>query len=136
MKKKLDKNQEHPELTIEQPDEELIPKFTNQLKVAILNAPVVTSFGNYTYFPIPIESAKILANASEFSSYVGHEATAEIISELLDKPVGYSRKMLKQKVGQMALVFKLKKRPPEGSILDRGQVEEHGYEFGILYRFK
>jgi hypothetical protein len=124
------------ELSIEAPDGELTPKFGTELKIAVLNAPIITTFGNYTYFPIPIESARILVNAVEFSSYVGHESTASIISKLLHKPVGTSRKELKQKVGQIALVFKLKKRQPEGTVLTEEAVEKIGYEFGILYRLK
>ena len=128
--------EEHTELSIDAPDEDLVPKFGTEVKLAILNAPVVSTFGNYTYFPIPLESAKILVNAANISSYVGHKSTAEVLSEVLEKPVGFSRKMLRQKVGQMALVFKLKKRPEEGKILNKEEVEKHGYEFGILYRLR
>jgi len=135
-KKKEEPIEDHTELAIEAPDEGLIPKFGAEMKLAVLNAPVVTSFGNYTYFPIPLESARILINAVNFSSYVGHESTAELMSDILEKPIGYSRKMLKQRVGQMALVFKLKIRPEEGKILTRPEVEKHGYEFGLLYRLK
>lgn len=135
-KKKDEQTEEHTELAIDAVDEELIPKFGSEMKLAVLNAPVMTSFGNYTYFPIPLESAKILINAVNFSSYVGHESTAELMSDILERPIGFSRKMLKQTVGQMALVFKLKVRPEEGKILTREEVEKHGYEFGLLYRFK
>lgn len=128
--------EEEEELKIDKPDKELVPKFGSEMKIAVLNGPIVTTFGNYTYFPIPIESAKILINAANFSSYVGHESTAEIISKLLEKPVGYNRKELKQKIGQVALVFRLKKRPPEGVVLSIEEVHKIGYEFGILYRLK
>lgn len=130
------KDEQKQELSIEQPDQKLTPKFGTEMKIAVLNGPIVTSFGNYTYFPVPIESAKILINAAEFSSFVGHESTAQIVSELLEKPIGYSRKELKQKIGQIALVFRLKQRAPEGKVLNKTEVEEIGYEFGILYRLK
>ena len=132
--KKEDEEIDIAELSIEAPDIELLPKFGTEMKIAVINSPIVTSFGNYAFFPIPIESAKILLNSVEFSSYVGHKSTAETISRLLGKPVGFSRKELKQKVGQMAIVFKLKERAPEGKILTEKEVEEIGYEFGILYR--
>jgi hypothetical protein len=126
----------HDDLSIDQPDEDLTPKFGTEMKIAVLNGPIATTFGNYTYFPIPIESARILINATDFSSYIGHESTAHILSRLLEKPISYSRKELKQKVGQMALVFRLKKRAQEGTILDEDELEKIGYEFGILYRVK
>lgn len=135
MKKENDLGKDK-DLSINQPDEKLIPKFGTEMKIAVLNGPVVTSFGNYTYFPIPIESAKILINATEFSSYIGHESTAQIVSRLLEKPIGYNRKELKQKIGQIALVFRLAHRCPEGTILNEEEVEKMGYEFGILYRVK
>lgn len=124
------------DLAIEKPIERNAPKFDNVMKLAILNAPIITSFGNYTYYPIPLESAKILVNAMEISSFVGHESTAQLISEILERPIGFSRKELKQRTGQMALVFKLKKRASEGTVLDRKMLDEIGYEFGILYRTK
>jgi hypothetical protein len=37
-----------------------------------------------------------------------------------------------QQEGQVALVFKLKGRAPEGVILDRSQIEEIGYEFKTM----
>ena len=135
-KDKKDEKEKEADLSIEQPDESLIPKFGTDLKIAVLNGPIVTSFGNYTYFPIPIESAKILINAAEFSSFVGHESTSVMISELLEKPIGNSRKELKQKIGQIALVFRLKQRAPEGKVLNKQELEDIGYEFGILYRLK
>ena len=131
-----DKTEKHDELSIDQPDKALEPKFGTEMKIAVLNGPICTTFGNYTYFPIPIQSAKILINACEFSSYIGHESTAEIVSKLLEKPIGFCRKELKQKVGQMALVFQLKERAQEGSILTMDQIEEVGYTFGILYRLR
>ena len=136
MPSKKDKSEEHDKLSIDQPDEGLVPKFGNEMKIAVLNGPIATTFGNYTYFPIAIESAKILINAANFSSYVGHESTADVISHLLGKSVKYSRKELKQRVGQIALVFRLKKRAPEGIVLTEEEIEKIGYEFGILYRLK
>lgn len=133
-KESEDQDSEQAELSVDKIEKDLAPKFGREMKIAVLNAPVLTADGNYAYFRIPIESARILINSMEFSSYVGHESTAQIISKLLHKPIGFSRKELKQKVGQMALVFKLKKRPPEGKILTEEEVEETGYDFFIMYR--
>ena len=128
----IDNNQK--ELSVEHIEENIAPKFGREMKIAILNAPVLSTDGNYAYFRIPIESARILINSMDFSSYVGHESTAAIISKVLQKKIGFSRKELKQRVGQIALVFKLKKRPPEGRILNEEEVEEVGYDFFIMYR--
>ncbi|WP_352432769.1 DUF1874 domain-containing protein [Pyrinomonas sp.] len=37
-------------------------------------------------------------------------------------------------VGEAALVFRLKRRIPEGKVLNRREIEEVGYEFGLLTR--
>ena len=138
----IKKKQDEPEkdadadLKINHTPSKLMPKFEQEMKLAIINAPIITTYGSYAYYPIPIESARILVNSMEISSHVGHESTAAIISDVLERPIGFSRKELKQKVGQQALIFKLKRRAPEGTILNREQLEEIGYEFGILYRSK
>jgi len=121
-------------LKIDHTPEHEIPKFNHSMKLAILNAAILTAHGTYSFTPCPVETARILANSMEISSHVGHESTAKIISDLLNRPVSHSRKELKQKVGQIALVFSLKKRAPEGKILTQAQLEEFGYEFKIMYR--
>jgi hypothetical protein len=37
-----------------------------------------------------------------------------------------------QTEGDAALIFRLKKRPAEGRVLSREEIEEIGYEFGVL----
>lgn len=69
-----------------------------------------------------------------FQSAIGHQATAEILSELLSVPVGVNRIEYSQQVGERAIVFKLRGRVPEGCILTRNQIEEIGYDFGLLER--
>lgn len=124
------------DLTIEHVPDALIPKSGKSMKLAILNTSILTSPGNYSCFPVPVESARILINSAELESHVGHESTAKLISEILEVDIPCSREELKQKVGQMALVFKLKKRAPEGTVLDEKQLKEIGYEFWILFRSK
>jgi Domain of unknown function (DUF1874) len=122
------------DLKIDHVDDKLIPKHHKSMKLAILNAPVLTACGNYTCYPIPTESARILVNSMEIESHVGHETTAKLISKILECPISFCRDELKHQVGQNALIFKLKHRAPEGKILDERQLSEIGYEFWILYR--
>jgi hypothetical protein len=67
-------------------------------------------------------------------SAIGHRTTAELLSGLLDYQVAVNRMDFKQTVETIALVFKLKGRPPEGEILSREELEAMGYEFGLLRR--
>jgi len=70
----------------------------------------------------------------KYESAIGHESTAEIMTELLGVDVRVNRQMAAQEVGTEAIVFKLKTRAPEGRILSREEIEAVGYEFGLLTR--
>jgi hypothetical protein len=69
-----------------------------------------------------------------FQSAIGHQATAEILTELLGVAVPVNRINYVQGVGDVAIVFKLRGRAPEGVILSRSEVEQMGYDFGLLTR--
>jgi hypothetical protein len=47
-------------------------------------------------------------------------------------PIPHNRIEFKQAPGQRALVFKIKGRIPEGTVLNREQIEQIGYEFFLL----
>ena len=103
--------------------------------LALLNTSIITAPGNYTMKPITLEKAReLVENAYSLDSAIGHESTAQIMSELLGVDVPVNRQMFEQKSGQKALVFKLNGRPPEGKILSREEVEKIGYHFQLMIR--
>lgn len=105
------------------------------MTLAILNTPILTDIGTYKLSNITLEQAQKLVNENEFTSYIGHQATAEIISILLGTEVPMNRGQFKQELGQKAIIFKLKSRLLEGQILVTTQeIEEIGYEFQLLER--
>ena len=65
-------------------------------------------------------------------SAIGHETTAQILTELLGFEIPVNRIEYRQEPGDIALVFKLRGRPSEGKILTRDEIEAMGYDFGIL----
>jgi hypothetical protein len=104
--------------------------------IAILNTSIITTVGTYEMVPTTLEIAKTLVNKPEgFVSAIGHQSTAQILTNLLQIPVPMNRINFEQQVLQMALVFKLKQRAPEGVILTAEQIEENGYEFFLLSRY-
>lgn len=104
-------------------------------RITLLNAPILTTYGAFDYQPVTLEEARRRAReAGEIQSAIGHASTAEILSELLEIPVVQNRMEYKQEPGEAALIFRLKKRPPEGVVLNRREIEEIGYEFGVLRR--
>jgi hypothetical protein len=113
------------------------------MKLALLNTSILTAYGSFTYVPVSLSDAQLLAyNANEpmigpddgILSAIGHQSTAEILTDLLEMPISVNRIQFAQEVNQSALVFKLKGRAPEGAILGREEIEAIGYEFGLLTR--
>lgn len=108
-------------------------------KITLLNSSILTDYGTYQYRPLTLDEARaIVADAraagDEIESAIGHQSTAELLSALLGVAVETNRIEYRQRKGDVALVFKLSKRPPEGVVLTRDELEKLGYEFGLLTR--
>jgi len=73
------------------------------------------------------EAKQLLANG--FTSAVGHQSTAEIMSQVLGIPVPYCRAQVYLEPGDQAICFILKARPPEGRVLSTKELESIGYYF-------
>ena len=105
------------------------------MTIAILNTPILTGEGTYKLSSITLEQAQKLVNENDFDSYIGHQATSEILSILLGTEVPMNRQQFKQEVGQKALIFKLNGRLQEGQVLTTTQeIESIGYTFQVLER--
>ena len=103
------------------------------MKVTILNSAILTSTGEFKLSDISLSDAKELIKEG-FTSAIGHESTAEIITTLLETEVKMNRMQFAQEVGQVALIFKLLSRPEEGKILTIEEIEKIGYKFQKLER--
>lgn len=101
-------------------------------KLAILNTTILTADGEFSLKTITLDDAKKLVNENEILSAVGHESTAQVLTELLGVEIPLNRIQFIQESGQQALCFKLSGRPREGAILSKEEVETMGYEFKLL----
>jgi hypothetical protein len=110
----------------------------NDLPIALLNTSIVTSDGQYSAMTVGPDyvACVIRNNKQEILSAIGHNSTAQILTELLGIDVSVNRIQFEQQPGQIALVFKLNGRPPEGKILSQEEIEAIGYKFQILRRIK
>lgn len=95
---------------------------------------MATTNGLYSIEDIDVETAKQHIQENGFISAVGHEATADILSEILEVHIPMNRIQFHQEVGQIAIVFKLNTRPDEGSILNKEEVMKIGYGLKIMKR--
>lgn len=103
-------------------------------KVTLFNTSILTDYGSYRYEPLTLDEARTIAVTNDADSAIGHQATADILTELLGFPVAVNRTNAKQTVDELVVVFKLRGRPKEGKILNREEVEAIGYDFGLLSR--
>lgn len=104
--------------------------------IVFLNTAILTAHGKYEYTPITIEEIKTLLKDSDFDfeSAIGHVATAQVMSSVLQIPIKVNRIEFKQQKEDIAIVFKLRGRAPEGTILDKAQLEVIGYDFGKIVK--
>src|SRR5215210_4286927 len=104
-------------------------------RLVLLNAAILTSYGKFDFEPLSVDQARrVIREAESVESAIGHAATAEIMTSLLDYKVEANRIEFFQTVEDGALIFKLKKRIGEGQVLNAEEIEKIGYEFGILKR--
>jgi hypothetical protein len=101
------------------------------MTVYVLNSPVLTSFGRYVYRPITVDEARMLL-AEGFISAIGHEATANFISQILGVSIPVNRIAITMKPGDKALVFQLLQRLPEGRVLSFEELQAVPYRLGLL----
>ena len=71
------------------------------------------------------QSAKFFVEQNKnFVSYVGHESTAEFLSERLGIRIPANRVSVKLKRGDIVLVAQIMQRLPEGKVLSREELEK------------
>lgn len=106
----------------------------NTYPIAIFNGPVCTTNGLYRISDLGVEEAKELIARHGFESAVGHEASAQVLSAILEVEVPMKRIEYSQAVGQKAIALKLNVRPPEGQILSAEEMFKVGFELKLLER--
>ncbi|AOY78202.1 hypothetical protein BJL90_02245 [Clostridium formicaceticum] len=107
---------------------------STKFPIALFNGTVATTNGLYKISDISTNEAKALIREHGHISAIGHEATAEVMSEILEAKIEMNRIQFQQEVGQKAIVLKLNVRPAEGVILSRQEIEAIGYCFKLMER--
>jgi hypothetical protein len=99
----------------------------------LLNAPVLTDYGQWT-FSGPLEHSVAQALAREAISAVGHAATAQFIALRLKVPIATCRREVVLRPGDRALVFRLLRRRREGDLLNLARLRREPHAFALLER--
>jgi len=104
------------------------------MKTYLLNSPVLTGYGQWR-FEGPIDVAQARQSvANGFVSAIGHQSTAELLSQLLGVEVPVNRVKVEMQPGDRALIMRLTERPPEGKVLTVEEMKQLGFELGVLER--
>ena len=74
--------------------------------------------------PISLDGVKDLLSKRGFESAVGHQSTAEILSNLLSVEVPANRIHIKLEAGDVLIVFQLSVRLQEGQVLSREELRD------------
>ena len=104
-----------------------------QGKKYLLNTPILTDFGMYTFEPATIVDAQAFIG-EDIISAIGHQATADALEEILGEPIPMNRIQVKLEKGDVALVFRLKTRLPEGKVLTADELKALEWDLGFLTR--
>ena len=83
--------------------------------------------------PITVAEARRLLGQG-FTSAVGHEGTAALLSQLLDIEVPINRVTITMAAGDAAVVLRVKQRLPEGVVLSAEQMRDFPHELSLLTR--
>jgi hypothetical protein len=102
------------------------------MTIYILNTSVIPNEGTYSLHRTDLDTARFYAGTA--ISAIGHESTAQLISQVLGINIPANRTAIEMEPGDYAVVFKLNQRPPEGVVLSCDQLKELGYDFYIMTR--
>jgi hypothetical protein len=84
---------------------------------------------NLSVKEIPVEEVKKDLKDGSFTSAVGHQSTAEILSTLLEIPVATNRVSISLNKGDVLYVFQLLTRLQEGQVLSADEIKSLPYKF-------
>lgn len=103
--------------------------------VGLLNASMFTPReGTIRQSRISEDDARKLVAERGFISAIGHQATADALTDLLGQPVSVNRIEFEQSLGQSAIVLRLRARPAEGAIPNREEMERIGFDLLLMER--
>jgi hypothetical protein len=101
--------------------------------VYVLNTPILTEYGEYAFSKVTPEDIKALL-PDGFVSAIGHEGTATFMSAVLGMQIPANRTAIKMQTGDIAVVFRVLTRLPEGKVLSEDELKTIPYEFALLKR--
>ena len=81
---------------------------------------------------VSVQSVKELLQSQTFTSAVGHQGTADIVTSLLNVAVPMNRVSIKLQKGDTLVVFQLLTRVEEGRVLSKEELEKLPFKFFLV----
>jgi len=78
---------------------------------------------------VSVDDVKDILTNNDFTSVIGHESTANVLSSLLDMNIQTNRINLRLNDGDMVIIFQLNQRLPEGLVLDKDELMKLDFTF-------
>jgi PIN domain nuclease of toxin-antitoxin system len=69
-----------------------------------------------------------------FISAVGHQSTAQILSEILDIPIPFNRIQIKLMPSDILIIFQILTRLEEGKVLTKEEISKLPFKFFLIER--
>ena len=110
-------------------------------KLYLLNAPIMPNEGIYAFEIVDRQKLvdtfnNLKNNGYEVVSAIGHEATAKLLSDILNYEVPVNRIAIEFQERDVGIVVKLKQRLEEGKVLNSQELQEMidagMVEFGVI----
>jgi sorbitol-specific phosphotransferase system component IIA len=107
------------------------------MTVYILNALVIPAdFEKYSKIKVTIRKASVeevrqLLSTKGFVSAIGHQGTAQLLTELLGIEIPFNRLSVKLRPGDVCVHFVLKQRIPEGKVLSYEELRQLAFDLAI-----
>lgn len=102
--------------------------------IYLFNSPVLTAYGLWQFSgPLRPEEARQHLAGQDIRSAIGHQASADLLTQLLGMAVPVRRVTARMQAGDGALVLRVLQRLPEGQVLDAPTLQQVDYELGWLH---
>jgi hypothetical protein len=105
-------------------------------KIFVSNAfslSMLTSFpANLIVKEVSINDVKEILKRHSFTSAVGHQATADVLSKLLNIQIPFNRVQIQLREGDALIVFQLMTRLEEGKVLDEQELSKLQFKFLLV----
>ncbi|OFC30313.1 STIV orfB116 family protein [Acidithiobacillus caldus] len=104
------------------------------MTIYLFNTAILTDYGTWRLSgPVAVTAVQELLHEG-FQSAIGHQTTADYLTEILQLPIPLARIDAHLQVGDRAIVYRLHERQREGHLLSLAELRSTPFSFALLER--